>query len=206
MRSISAALEETLGTKVFDRRSAGYLLTSAGEELLLAAERVEAETQGIERRISGRDAALSGSLRVTLPNSLAFNLLMPAFAEFSKQHPGIDLELVVSFQLLELDKREADVAIRFSNTHSQHLVGRRLFKMARAVYASPAYLESCGWPDDTSRFTWIGWRGRSDLDRLDDPPLSSGADSTPHQQFSRPTRSRKSEYGHDTSALFLGRP
>jgi len=41
------ALEEALGTPLFDRRPAGCMLTEAGERLLPAAERVETEMQDI---------------------------------------------------------------------------------------------------------------------------------------------------------------
>src|SRR5688572_27701908 len=66
------ALEERLGAKVFERLPSGYRPTESGECLLDAAERMETEAIAIDRELSGRDTRLSGKLRVTSSETLAF--------------------------------------------------------------------------------------------------------------------------------------
>lgn len=151
------SLEDALGARLFDRLPGGYFLTPTGEELLAAAERVEEETNGIERRVVGRDSELRGLLRVTMPDSAALKLLMPGVAEFAEAHPYIELELIPSYAIVDLSRREADVAVRFSNNPAPNLVGRRLLRMARAIYASDAYLARHDPTDGESGATWLGW-------------------------------------------------
>ena len=158
------AFEKKLDVRLFERLSTGYLITQAGEEMLQSAEQVEGEIAAIDRRVVGRDARLSGLLRVTLHESLAQKLLMPDLAVFCETYPGIELELIVSQSMANLAKREADVAIRISNDPPDTLVGRRVLKYAAAIYASKDYLSRHDFTCGGKNLTWIGWN-----DAVSDP-------------------------------------
>ncbi|MBL4666096.1 MAG: LysR family transcriptional regulator [Sneathiella sp.] len=135
-----AGMEEQLGARLFERFPTGYQITSTGEEILVLAEEMEANAIAVERQVFGRDTALTGSLRVTLPQLLATHLLMPDFAEFSKLYPGIDLEIIASTDPFNLTKRQADIALRVAyTTPPENLVGRKLSSIVRTVYASKKY-------------------------------------------------------------------
>jgi hypothetical protein len=81
----------------------------------------------------------------------------PDLVAFSKRHEEITLELNVSTSMADLTKREADVAIRLSNDPPGHLVGRRLLKYAKAIYASESYLVRHDPADGSTTLNWIGW-------------------------------------------------
>lgn len=154
------ALEEKLGVRLFDRLPAGYALTPVGEDMLKVAEGVEDELEGLERRVLGHDHKLSGRIRVTMVDALATSLLMPHLAEFTQRYPEIDLEVDVTYEPVDLDRREADIAFRFARNPPEHLVGRRLVTCATAAYASQEYLNSHDLRDPASA-CWIGF-GRRD--------------------------------------------
>jgi len=105
-------LEERLGAQMFEKLPSGYRLTSAGEEVLEYAERMEASSNQLATLVLGRDQSLRGQLRVTLAPTLATHLLMPDFAEFATLHPEIEMEILSSSEPVNLTNREADVAIR----------------------------------------------------------------------------------------------
>jgi DNA-binding transcriptional LysR family regulator len=154
------ALEETLGVQLFERLPGGYVATEAGERLIGAAERVEAEALAAEREITGRDTRLSGLLRVTCSETLAFRLLTAEIARFRGLHPGIQIELVIDNRQLDLARREADVALRATRPSQGDLFGRKLADLAWAVYAAPGYLAKHGAParpTDLARHAVIGW-------------------------------------------------
>jgi DNA-binding transcriptional LysR family regulator len=111
LRRISQ-LEERLGTNMFDKLPSGYRLTSAGEEVLEFAEQMEAASNRLETRVFGRDQNVRGPLQVTLVSPFATHLLMPDFAEFARQHPEVEMEILPSDEPINLNNREADVAIR----------------------------------------------------------------------------------------------
>lgn len=152
------ALEADLKVRLFSRTTEGYVLTRAGEELLPVASGMEDKLYGFERQVAGRDETLEGEVRVTVPDAIVVTYLMPIFIEFREKYPNIRLVIDDSFELFDLSRREADVAIRFTNAPPDHLIGRNLGTMSQAVYASKDYLAK--FPDLTDKncgAEWIGW-------------------------------------------------
>lgn len=130
------ALEERLGAKVFERLPTGYRPTEAGERLLDAAERMETEAIAIDRELAGRDTRLSGKLRVTSSETLAFRILTAEIAKFREAHPGIEVELTLDNRALDLSRREADVALRALRPREPDLFGRKLADIEWAIYGA----------------------------------------------------------------------
>jgi DNA-binding transcriptional LysR family regulator len=148
------ALEQKLATPLVERSSNGFQLTSAGEELRATALRVEKEMLAFEATNSGQNEDASGELRVTAVANMASSILMPLFARFSQDHPGIDLRLEVTNTSVRLAERDADVALRQTNSPGETLIGARLTTVASAVYGSKSYCEAvqAGREDEQ----WIG--------------------------------------------------
>jgi DNA-binding transcriptional LysR family regulator len=130
------ALEEQLGAKVFERLPTGYRPTDSGALLIDAAERMEAEAIAVDRDLTGRDTRLSGRLRVTSSESLAYRILTPEIARFRDAHPGIQVELTIDNRALDLSRREADVALRATRPRESDLFGRKLADILWAVYGA----------------------------------------------------------------------
>lgn len=151
------AMEERLGSKLFDRTpGGGYRQTSAGERVAAAAERIEAEAHALERDIAGRDHRLTGRLRVTSSETLAYRLLTSEIARFRERHPCISVELVVDNRVLSLSRREADVALRPTRPPDGDLWGRKLSKVGWAIYGA-AHLAVDGSDDPFGGLPVIGW-------------------------------------------------
>ncbi len=127
-------IEEQLGLPLFERRKTGYVATVAGAEMAALAGRMEEDVTAFGRRLAGRDVAPSGEVRVTTTDTLYLNMLLPIFAAFRLTHPAIRLDVVIGNQTLNLSRRDADVAIRASDTPGETLVGRRLATLTWAIY------------------------------------------------------------------------
>lgn len=134
-------LEQTLGARLLERKNSGYELTPAGENVKLAADRMEAEVLHVDGEVLGKDKDLVGPLKVTAINNMASTVLMPMFASFSRAYPRVDLYIVVSNIDSSLSQREADVAIRLTNTPTETLIGKRMVTVASTIYASRDYIE-----------------------------------------------------------------
>ncbi len=153
-------LESDLGTRLFDRDVRGYRPTGAGETLLGQAQRAEEAIITAERQLQGRDTQLSGEIRLTAPDIIATHLIMKDLVTFTRQYPDIDLQVMMSYDVFDLARREADVAIRVLGEGRQppeDLVGRRLVTIASCYYASPDYLEKHDPSNKQSGARWIGW-------------------------------------------------
>lgn len=156
------AIEANLGARLFERLPGGtYQATSAGQRMSAAAERMEDEALALDRDITGRDHRLSGRLRITSSETLAYCVLTRRLATFRQAHPGIVVELVVDNRVLSLSRREADIALRPIRPKEGDLWGRKLADVAWTLYGGFAYLEANGGPvagpNDLGRHSLIGW-------------------------------------------------
>lgn len=127
-------IEERLGTLLFERHRTGYAATPAGEEMVALAERVDGDIAAFTRRLAGQEIQPAGELRVTTSEALLVHLLTPIFAAFQRQCPEVRLDVVIADAALNLSKRDADVAIRATDTPPEALVGRRAARIGWALY------------------------------------------------------------------------
>lgn len=149
------AFEQRLGLRLFERLATGYVLTAGGEELIAAARHVEDTITALERKLAGQDLRLSGVIRITTTDTLMGSILPEILAEFRDAHAGIQIEVAVSNAMFNLSKRDADVAIRPAKVAPETLVGRRVAKVAFAVYASRDYVAKRGKIADLRKERWI---------------------------------------------------
>ena len=133
-------LEGALDVRLFERFQSGYVLTATGEELLALLGPIDEGMQDVARKISGRNAALQGSIRVTTTDTLLDSLVLPAVGAFRLAYPGIRIQLMVDNRFVNLSRRDADVAIRPSNAPPDNLLGRRAGRLRTAPYAAQRYL------------------------------------------------------------------
>lgn len=151
------SLEQQLGVRLFERTPSGYFMTAAGEELRTRLGNVDEQIESAQRHVAGRDTELSGIIRITTTDTLAFGLLTPLFVEFGHLHPGIELQVCINNAFSSLSKREADIAVRPSNQPPQHLVGRRAGRLASSVYGSADYLRHAPRTDRLAEHAWVGF-------------------------------------------------
>ena len=153
-----AELQDGLGVHLFERQGRHLRLTAPGEDLVQTAERIEAEVDGLGRRIAGRDHRLEGIVRVALSPSM-FAALTPALAGFTERYPGIELEFVTGLQMTSLTRREADVAIRFTDAPQETLMGRRLSLFEQAVHVDRSLCDRllAAGREDPRTWPWVDW-------------------------------------------------
>ncbi|MFC3085360.1 LysR family transcriptional regulator [Tabrizicola soli] len=149
------AFETRLGVRLFDRLPGGYALTAAGEEMRDSVTRIEEEIAALALKVAGQDQRPGGTIRVTTTDLLAVGLLPRHIAAFRGKWPRIEVEVIVADTMLDLTRREADVALRIGNPGQEALVGRRVGRLAFAVYAA-ASLHARGL-DDPGASDWIGY-------------------------------------------------
>ena len=143
-----AALEETVGAKLFDRRMTGAKLTGAGERFIGAAEQMESAFLHAQGEISGLDLELSGDVRIGAPDGFSTYYLTTALRDFAERHPGVRLQLMPLPQLTPLARREVDVVVGLDKPEAGRFVARKLTDYTLGIYASAAYLKRNGGPSD----------------------------------------------------------
>lgn len=127
-------IETRLKTRLFTRGRPRYTLTAAGHEIERAARAFEPIALGAETRASGADLRPSGEVRVSVSSIIIDHLLPGVLAQFRSAFPDVQIELVGTREHVSLRRREADIAIRISDTVPDWLVGRKLADLHFKVY------------------------------------------------------------------------
>ena len=136
------ALEQGLGTRLFDHLPEGYAMTTAGENLYQHALVMEEQAQAVDRRVLGLDAQLCGDLKLTASHDVMARLVVPQLGLFQRAYPGIDLQLLSSAGLADLSARQADIALRLTPKPPDYLIGKKVMQLGIGIYASKKYLRN----------------------------------------------------------------
>jgi DNA-binding transcriptional LysR family regulator len=134
------AIEADLGLRLFTRTTTGYVITAEAEGLLPGIQRVEEAVLALERGAQARSEAVEGTVRITSGETFGASYLAPRLAALGRQHPGLTLEIAAGGAILDLARREADIAVRLFRSPHESLVVRRVGELAHSLYASHEYL------------------------------------------------------------------
>ncbi|MEM7216496.1 MAG: LysR family transcriptional regulator [Pseudomonadota bacterium] len=134
-------VEARLGVRLFERLSRGYVMTAAGELFYEQAILLCEGMDRIERELGGKDLRLEGILTVTTTDSL-LHCLAPFFSAFQAEHPDVELRLLSDVRAFDLMQRDADIALRPTDTPPEHWIGRKLSPLSFATYAHKDYWRS----------------------------------------------------------------
>jgi len=145
-----AALEDAAGAKLFRRLTTGSELTPAGERLLAAAERMEANMIAARAEIAGESEDISGSVRIGAPDGFGVAFLAPRLWRLTERHPRLSIQLVPVPRSLSLSRREADIAITVDRPTEGRLVASKLVDYSLGLFASKAYAAEHGLPQNAA--------------------------------------------------------
>lgn len=137
-----AHLEQSVDARLFDKSPQGYQLTDAGRRLMVYAEAMETQSMAVYKDISGKDAQLTGTVRLATTEAVGSQLIARHLTDFRARHPGIELELIAETRRMSLSKREADIAIALARPDSGRLIAWKLADYSLRLYGAPSYLDS----------------------------------------------------------------
>jgi len=150
-----AHIEAALGVRLFERDAGRYVATVAGEELAAAGLAIEQTAERSLLKVAGRDLRPSGVVRITTTDSFATTLLNPVLALCRVRYPQIALHVGIDNNMLDLSKRDADIAVRPTLQPPEYLVGKCIAPLAFAVYGAMDYLDNTT-ASALSEHHWIG--------------------------------------------------
>ena len=171
-----ARLEERLGGRLFDRTPEGLQPTALAHSLAAHAELIETHMADIDRLVERREAAPSGRIKLALPDGLASAWLIPKLHTFYEAFPDVSVDLVIGHAVVDLVRREADLALRFVRPTASDLVAARVGDIPLAPYVHPSLV---GQPAADLR--WIVF----------DDPDSRYIESQWVQQHIQPTKTQR---------------
>ena len=161
-----AELEAQLGTVLFERTGRGLKPTAMALQLTGAARAMENSAMALSHNVSGAQAEVAGTVRLTASQPVACHLLPPVLAQLRQALPAIQIELVVSNTVSNLLRREADIALRMVQPDQSSLVAKRIGEVPLSACASAGYLARHGTPEtpaDLLRHELVGFDRAEDV-------------------------------------------
>lgn len=165
-------LETALNTRLFDRSPDGYVPTEQAIRMCEHAENMEQAQHAMLRSREGSDQTLAGPFTITAPQLLIASCLAPTLGAFVKAHPDIDLNIRATNELLDLSRREADVAIRISRSPGDTLTGLRLTEQDNASFATQDWLDRIT-ANPSDQIDWIVYEQTPTVPKGTDPTYTN---------------------------------
>ena len=155
-----SVLEEVVGASLFQRGRGGISATPATADLLPVAEEIERAMGRFSGAAESLEQEVSGTVRVACPPDLAEVVLVPALPSLRERYPGLHLELIVGEGLVEVARREADLAVRTVKPTTGDLLVRTLAKVEWMPAAAPSLVAELGTLRRWEDAPWIGFGER----------------------------------------------
>jgi DNA-binding transcriptional LysR family regulator len=141
-----AALELSLGVTLFERVGKAMALTATGQELLGHARVMGAAAHELGLAATGRSEEVEGLVSVATSDAVAAYLMPKILLHIRQAAPGILVEVVASDGCSDLQRREADIAIRHVRPEQPELIGRLVRQSSACFYASESWVRANGLP------------------------------------------------------------
>ncbi|MFM0619745.1 LysR family transcriptional regulator [Paraburkholderia nemoris] len=140
-------LEGRLGIRLATRTTRSLELTEEGQIYYERVQAILLALKDAEEEVTQNTRAPIGTLRVGVPSEIGRKRIAPLIARFVRQHPKVDIRLVLSDDGLDVIQDNLDVAIRIDLPTDVAVVARKLMSSERIVCASPAYIAQFGMPE-----------------------------------------------------------
>jgi len=135
------ALEAELKLMLFERVGQRLVLTESGLELLEHAREMANDALNFSLAATGQSQQLEGSVTVSASELTATYVLPKILAKIRKAEPGIKIEVVVTNNVSDLKRREADIAIRSFRPKQNDLIAKKIGEEVVWLYGTPEYLQ-----------------------------------------------------------------
>ena len=148
-----ADLEQQLGVTLLQRTTRKLTLTTPGRDYFGQCSEPLAHLYDAERVLTQRQRQPQGLLRLSVPVILGDPAFLGFLSDFLRSYPGIQLDLVITNEMLDLVAENIDVAVRFGELRSSSVIARKLGTTVRYVVAAPSYLEGREPPREPAELT-----------------------------------------------------
>lgn len=153
-------LERQLGAPLFLRSPRGLQPTDLALAFRPHLADMAAAAGAATRDAEGAASGEGGVVRVAASEIIGVEVLPEVLSRFRRDHPGVDVELVLSNKQEDLTRRDADVAVRMARPTQNSLVAKKVGELKLGFYATPDYIARHGQPksfDELEGHTLIGY-------------------------------------------------
>lgn len=148
-----AELESQLGVPLFERTGRGLTPTTAALSIVDAARGMAEAAQEVATILRNQVNDGAGTVRIASSQVIANYVLPEVLVKLRHNFPAIQIEVVVSNQISNLLRREADIALRMVMPTQASLITKKIAELPMGIFAAKRYLRVHGEPKDLAALT-----------------------------------------------------
>ena len=139
-------LESQLGVKLLNRSTRSISLTEAGSEYYQSCRIIAEQATTANQQIENLKNEPEGLLKITCPVNAGLNMVVPALNEFRRLYPKIELDVMLSDEVVNIMQEGIDLAIRGAPLPDSGLQAIKLSTLPTCLCGSPDYFKKHGRP------------------------------------------------------------
>lgn len=151
-------LESQLGIKLLNRSTRTISLTEAGREYYQRCRVIAEQAFAANQQIENLKKEPIGLIKLTCPVNVGLQTIVPALNEFRAMYPKIQLDIMLTDEVVNIIKEGIDLAIRGAPLPDSGLQASKLSVLKTCLCASPDYLQKYGvpkHPTDLYQHQWV---------------------------------------------------
>lgn len=162
-------LESQLGVKLLNRTTRSISLTEAGSEYYQSCRIIAERATTANQQIENLKNEPEGLLKLTCPVNVGLQMIVPALNRFRDLYPKIDLDVMLTDEVVNIMQEGIDLAIRGAPLPDSGLQASKLSTLPMCLCGSPEYFKKHGRPTtpaELERYAWVIYKLTSDTVKL----------------------------------------
>jgi DNA-binding transcriptional LysR family regulator len=155
-----AQLELCLGSPLFERRREGLRCTPFADRILQNVEAMEGSAIALRENLGGTGKEPAGTVRLAMMEGIGSQYVARRLVGLLRLYPMLKVELITSAQLVNVNRREADIFISFFKPSGRGLNTELIGTFALNLYGSQGYFDRYGMPAsviDLAQHQFVGY-------------------------------------------------
>lgn len=151
-------LEAHLGIKLLNRSTRTISLTEAGSKYYQYCRVIAEQASAANQQIENLKHEPVGLLKITCPVNVGLQTIVPALNEFRTIYPKIELDVMLTDEVVNIMKEGIDLAIRGAPLPDSGLQATKLSTLATCLCGAPSYFEKFGiprHPTELNKHQWV---------------------------------------------------
>ena len=151
-------LEAQLKVKLLNRSTRSINLTETGQAFYERCRAIAEQASAANQQIENLKNEPIGLLKITCPVNVGLQTIVPALNEFKKMYPKIELDVMLTDEVVNIMKEGIDLAIRGAPLPDSGLQASKLATLKTCLCGSPEYFRQYGQPknpSDLANHQWV---------------------------------------------------
>lgn len=157
-------LETLLGEPLFYRSTRNTTITEFGKQMAQKSESLIEQLDALFKpKKQSEPQKIEGLVKITMPDTLGRQIILPALTEFLKDHPGIQFDLRLSNLIDNVVADQMDIGVRVGFFSNNRNVARRVNEVKFHIVGSPELIAKVGVPQNVDDLCQMPYTGLIDL-------------------------------------------